>query len=302
MSLRRSLQLLSFVFCTGSSLALAQENSPVLLRYRFEPGQIVRYSVTLQDDYRITMGAVTDEPYSHQDSTKYYRVKSVAKDGSAELELAIEGIQIEIFQNGNKHNFKTGEAVTDATPAVFTALNDLVGQPHLRLTASPRGEISNYKPLVAKDQVPQDPSSLAFDVLLKLPEQAVSVGETWKEEYEVPVFLAGASPTAPLKKSVRMQHLYTLQSHTDGLATIEIKTKVLSVIEDPEEEMQLLRRTPQGSVVIDTRRGLMVSKSLSQNNQVSGFEKGASLINFRQRQEEKLLGTATAQSGAAIRK
>lgn len=275
----------------------AHANEPVQLRYRFETGQVVRYAVVMNDDYKIHVGVTTEEPYSHQNSTKSYRVKSVNPDGSAELELTIEEIALEIFQNGEKLKFNSKDKETKDRQPVFLALEGLIGKPHLKLTISPQGEISNYTPLVAKDQVPNDPESAAFDVLIALPEKSVAVGESWKEDLTVKIGIAG---TPGLQKPVRVQRNYTLKSYENNLATIEIKTRVLTVLEEAEEQMQLLRRRPQGTVVIDTKRGLLVSKQLNQDNEVTGFDMGASVINFRQKQEEKLLGvTMDAQASPA---
>jgi len=281
---RQGLALLTGLLAGMSSLIALAE--PVTLRYRFEPGQIVRYSVVMNDDYKIHVGATVEEPYSHQTSSKSYRVKSVNPDGSAVLELTIEEIQLEILQNGETLKFNSRDKKTDDRPPVFLALDGLVGQPHLQLTISPRGEISDYQPLVQKDQVPNDPASAAFDVLISLPEQGVDVGETWKEDFTVSLAVPGSQK---LKKPVKMQRQYTLKSFEQNQATIEIKTRVLTVLDDAEEQMQLLRRQAGGTVVIDNARGLLVSKLLTQDNEVTGFDMGASVIRFQQKQEEKLL-------------
>ncbi|HWL09823.1 MAG TPA: DUF6263 family protein [Planctomicrobium sp.] len=275
-------------FGIGDSLATADDG--IQLRYRFEEGQIVRYRVVLNDDYRIHVGETTEEPYSHQSSTKSYRVKSVNPDGSAVLELKIEEIQLEILQNGEKLSFDSRSAKDKDRPPVFLALEGLIGEPHLQLTISPRGEISDYKPLVAKDQVPNDPASAAFDVLVALPEKAVTVGESWKEDFTANIMIPPG-----LKKPVRMQRTYMLKSYEQNRAEIEIKTRVLTVLDDAEEEMQLLRRRPHGTVIIDTARGLLVSKKLSQDNEVTGFNMGASVIRFQQKQDEVLVETKSAE-------
>ncbi|SFI04812.1 DUF6263 family protein [Planctomicrobium piriforme] len=290
MTLRSCLVLGSLLACGWTAVGRADDAQPVTLRYHFQPGQIVRYDVTMNDDYRIQIGAAVDSPYSHNHSSKHYEVKSVAPDGSAVLVLTIDAIQLEIFQNGGKIKYDSRNKETAKNEPVFLALEDLVGKPHLQLIISPRGAVSNYQPLVAKDQVPSDPATAAFDVLVALPEQPVKVGETWKEAFEAAVNLTGSE----VKKQVKMQRHYTLTSHENGLATIEIKTKILTLLEDADEEMQLLRRTPCGTVVIDTQRGLLVSKTLTQNNEVTGFQNGASVITFKQLQEEKLL---TEQAG-----
>lgn len=274
----------------------AEDSRPVNLRYRFQTDQVVRYEVIMNDDYRIQVGEAVDHPYSHQKSRKSYRVKSVQEDGSAILELTIESVAIELFQNGEKHTFDTKPQEGRQKPEepAFQALEDLVGKPHLQVTVSPQGVISQIRPLVQKDQVPEDPQQTAFDVLLQLPPDPIPVGGTWKEDFEISVAL----PNSKLRRPVKVQRQYTLQSVDNNLATIEMRTRILTVLDEPEEQLQLLRRTPQGTIVIDVQRGLLVSKSFTQNNEVTGFQNGPSIMSFKQQQREELVEVATAAVGS----
>jgi len=268
----------------------ADDSGKTLLRYKFTPGQVVRYDVTLNDDYQIQVGTETDEPYSHQQSVKNYQVMSVNPDGSAILQLTIESVQLEIYQNGDKFNY---DSLVDTGPqeqAVFQAMKNLVGKPHLQITMSTRGEVSAFLPLVKGNQVPDNPQQVAFDVLLRLPEEPLAEGESWKENFQVILPI----PDSKLTRTVKMQRQHTLKKLEGALATIDVETKVLSILESTDDEMQLLRRQPDGTVIIDLERGLLVSKTLHQDKQVTGFGTGASFMNFKQRLSEKLRLDQTA--------
>lgn len=283
-----SLVTLGFALAALSATSLAEQPSDAPryhLRYQFQPGQLVRYQVTMNDDYHLQLGAASDEPYSHQESTKRYLVKSVQPDGSAVLELAIESVQIEIHQNDETFKFDTREGQESEQPA-FLALAGLVGRPHLQLTVSPRGSVSQVKPLVAQDQVSQDPEEAAYDVLLELPEEPLAVGDSWKKDLDTEIQI----PNSQLRRPVKIQRRYTLKGVDAHIATISMRTSVLTVIEDPEEEMQLIRRLPAGDIVLDLNRGLLVSKSFSQDNTVTGFQQGPSAMTFKQLHVEKLAG------------
>lgn len=277
------------ILCTAS--LHADDAQQVNLRYKFVPGQLVRYDVQLNDDYQIQVGEDKDTPYSHQSSVKNYRVKKVEADGSAILELTIESVNLEINQNGETFRYDSqrkseeGKESEDAlNQPVFLAMKALVGKPHLQLRVTPHGEVSAFVPLVKGDQVPDNPSQVAFDVLLRLPESPIAVGGTWKEDFEINLPI----PESSLRKPVKVQRHYTLKSVEGPLATIELNTKVLTILELPEEQMQLLRRRPSGTIVLDLDRGLLVSKDLKQDNEVSGFSTGPSHIRFQQVISEKL--------------
>jgi len=277
------------------SSARGEEPGKTLLRYRFQPGQVVRYDVTLNDDYKIQIGADSDEPYSHQSSIKNYTVKSVNPDGSAVLQLTIESVDLEIYQNGETFRYDSRADTTPQEQPVFEAMKNLVGKPHLQITMSTRGEVSAFTPMVPGNQVPNNPQQVAFDVLLRLPEEPLAVGESWKEDFEVVL----AIPDSKLTKNARMQREYKLLSLENQLATIDVHTKVLSILDSPDEEMQLLRRKPEGTVVLDLNRGLLIRKTLRQDNQVSGFEMGPSLMSFRQNITEKIRPDSVAAGAIA---
>lgn len=294
--LRGSPIVLGVVIALAGSLACAADTpEKVALRYRFEPGQVVRYDVTLNDDYKIQVGSSTDEPYSHQTSVKSYTVKSVLPDGSAVMQLTIESVQLEIQQNGETFRYNSSADSTPQEQPVFQAMKNLVGKPHLQITMSPRGEVSAFTPMVPGNQVPDNPQQVAFDVLLRLPEAPLAVGEDWKEDLEIVLPI----PDSMLTRTIKLQRRYTLKSLDGDLATIDVQTKILSLLESTDEEMQLLRRTPSGTVVLNLKKGQLISKRLHQDNQVSGFERGASFMGFRQQLIENIRNPQSASEAPA---
>ncbi len=259
-----------------------------LLRYKFEPGQEIRYEVSLHDDYVIKIGLSTDTPHSYQDSEKSYRVVSVSEDGSAVLEVTFEWVEIDLFQNGAKAHY---DSRIDKSPeAIFQPLADMIGKPRLRLTVSATGKVLDIEQLINQQQ---KPDKLAEDFLPELPEEPVKVGGIWKEEISVPV----SFPNNPkLKQIVKLQRRYFVRSLKDGIADIVVKTKVLTPLNNPELEMQLIRRKPQGDFQINLEKGLFLSQSFSQNNRVLNFSNGPSQMDFKQRHTEKMLPVTVAKS------
>jgi hypothetical protein len=284
--LHRSLSLGVAILASSAIGPLLSAAEPVLLRYQFQPGQIVRYEVVLNDDYHIELADGIDNPYSHQNSTKSYEVKSVQEDGSAVLSLTIESIQLEIVQNGEKTKFDSTKKVEGPLPPEFLSLNGMVGKPHLEIVVSPTGEISSSKPIGGNIQPESNAGPSSFDVLMGLPEKPVAVGESWKEDVTVNV---GLTANPALQKPVKIQRVFTLKSYEDSVAVIDVQTRVLTVLDDASEELQLLRRKPKGTVVIDNKQGVMRSKSLTQKNEVTGFDSSASLFKFTQKQEETMI-------------
>lgn len=283
-----ALAYLSLVICSGN--LSAQDGQPVSLRYQFRQGEIVRYSVSMLDEYTLQIGTAQDQPWSRQDSIKSYRVGTVHDDGSAVLELTlVEQIAIEVEENGLRSTYDSRKPA-DQIPPAFLPLANMVGRPTLQLTISPTGEVANVKSLLPESQQPEEIARNATEVLPRLPEESVSIGGSWTEKLNTSINL----PNATLKKVVKMERRYRLTSVENGLATVEMETKILSPVR-AEDELDLIRRTPNVTFILDLERGLLVSRTLRLDNQVVGFGgNAASLMKVRQRHVDKLLPSQAA--------
>lgn len=266
-----------------------------LLRYKFVKGQVVRYEDSLKDDYVIKAGPITEKQHSYKKSEKNYRVVSVNKDGSAELELTFEWVAIEILQNGVNaaYDSRLDKKLDPQLETFFGPMAEMVGKPRLRLTISSIGKISDLQPLINKQQ---KPNKLSINVLPELPKEPVKVGGLWTEDIAVPV----SFPNNPqLKQMVKVQRRYFVRSLKDGIVDISVKTKVLTPLSDPELQMQLIRRQPQGDFQINLETGLFLSRKLTQENRVLNFAKGPSQMDFTQLHTEKMLPEIVAESRSA---
>ncbi len=265
----------------ATSVAQAEDSKEYLLRYKFIEGQVIRYEVSSRDDYVIKIGMDEDTPFSYQDSVKNYRVISVDQDGLATLELMnMEWVKTHVNQNGQQAEYDSRE--NEEPETLFAPLASMVGKKHLRVDISATGDIVRIETLLKKDK---EVKELAQDVLVKLPEEPVKVGGLWKEDVTVPLNLPGGS----LKQNIKLQRRYFIQSVKDGIAKISMKTKILTPLNNADLEIQLIRRQPEGTILFDLEKGLVISREVTQNNQVVNFGQGASQMTFTQKHTEKLL-------------
>ncbi len=284
-----SIASLFFLYFAAFSLA----EDPVQLRYRFEAGQVVRYAVSMRDDYEIQVAEASDTPFTEQSSIKQYRVVSVNPDGSAVLELMLESVQLTIQSDGKTENFDSTAASAKAGPA-FAPLLDIIGKPHLRVTAAINGQLTNVESLLGNGAQPNEISKSALDAFITLPGEPIAVGTTWREDFSVPIQV-----TDKLAKSIKMQRRFYLHSVENGRATITFETKILSPINDADDELQLLRRPTKGTIVLDLQRGLLLEKTVTLDNTVSGFGGVASAMKLTQRHSEKILEPQTAAASTS---
>jgi len=292
--LRFSLSILTvFSFCLGLTGNNAHSEG-VSLRYQFKTGQVVRYNVSMDDRYSINVGGVEDEPFTKQDSIKHYRVVKVNADGSAVIELQFESIKIKGEQNGSAFQFDNQEAKAgkEKIEPMFASMAEMIGKPYLQLTVTPSGEVTRVKSLLTDDESELDEAQqAALDVLLRLPSEPIEVGSTWREDFEGSV---SVSADSPLKKPVKMQRRFSLTSVEKGIATIQLNTVILSNVTDPDQLLQLIRRQPRGVIKIDLNRGVLLERTVTQDNQVQGFGEGPNLMTFKQTVTERLNNIQTA--------
>ncbi len=236
----------------------------VLLRYRFTPGQIIRYMT--DDDSTVEVeqsGEATTVRYSTR-TWKHYRVKSVDAWGTAVVEVVIDRVHMRAAGEGTTVEFDSREP--GAAPPQFAHILDTIGRAVVALTVNPSGRMEGAEFLLGRETQPLSVEDRDAQILALLPSEPVRVGETWRERFDVPVKVEGS-----LTRNVRLQRTYRLTALDKGRATIDLETIILTPLQDPELESQLIQRTPSGVLVLDVEHGLVLSKRTLLHNQVVGF-------------------------------
>lgn len=252
------------------------------LRYQFRPGQTLHYIVedTSQDSF--TRGEVTSDVEYSTTTWKHFEVVSVDSDGSAVLELQLDRVVMKAQESGADPIAYDSDNEAPP-PAQFVGIRKTIGQPMARVKVSPTGEASQMQWLL--DGVPNPGLSSLSDLNLPtpLPEGPVAIGEKWKEpfEVEVTVDLVGG-----LKKTIKLQRQYRLDSVADGQATISLETAVLTPLNDPAQRAQVIKKLAKGTAVFDLDQGWLVSRKTKVDETVIGFNgSGSRLHNVASRVE-----------------
>lgn len=269
-------------------------SEPVLLRYRFTPGQVLRY--VTQDDSTVDVeqsGDTTTVAYSTR-TWKHYRVKSVEESGTAVVEVVIDRVLMRASGEGQTVEFDSREP--GAAPAEFAHILDTIGRAVVALRVNPSGRMEGAEFLLGRETQPLAVQDRDAQILAMLPSEPVQVGESWKERFDVPVKLDGK-----LTRNIRLQRTYRLTALEAGRATIDLETIILTPLSDPELESQLIQRTPSGALVLDVEQGVVLWKRTSLHNQVVGFSGPGSRLQVVRTYEEKLDAESnplTAQSAS----
>lgn len=251
-----------------SGVLAAEVDKKFTLRYRFEAGQVVRYQAINQVEMTTKKQHLTETAEQKSTSDNNFRVVSVDDQGVATLELMIDRVQMSArFNNAKAVTFDSDSKAN--IPPAYSQVSQTIGKPLARIRVSDIGEMlsseSLLKPEIAAGvaaPVPsrQDAADPAKNFLLKLPKEELAVGDRWTDLLKIRV-----NVTRTLTQDINVQRRYELKSVDGHLATISMRTIVISPVREPGVLAQLISRTPFGEIVFDMEQSLMVSRSLKIN-------------------------------------
>lgn len=278
-----------FVSALGLLLSLtvtltADETSPEKyeLRYKFAPGEVLMTEVVHRANVRTTIQGTTQTAETRSCSTKMWKIDSVDDVGVAKFTHLVDNI--EMWQKASGRNEISYNSQTDATPPPgYEEVAKSVGVPLSVVTMDPRGTI------VSREITHKGAMNVSTQITMPLPEGPIAIGESWSTPIEVDVTLQDGS-----FKKVKTRQLFTLESVTDGIAHIAVDSQVLTPINDPAIEAQLVQRMSTGWAKFDLEAGRIVAQQLELDKHVVGFNGPASSMHYVTRITETLLGPGEA--------
>jgi hypothetical protein len=290
----------SLVAIAALSVA-AGEAEKYTLRYKFHPGEVLRWQVEHQSKVRATISKDTQSTDTSSVSVKAWRVTDVRPDGTATFEHRVEWVDMRQTLTGRKevrYDSRTGAK----PPAGFEDAARSVGVPLSIVKIDAQGkvlkrqEMKEKKPRAgaAPAKSASDKSSPPPDgwITIPLPGEPVAVGHTWSLTQNIDIPL----PAGGVKKIKAVQQ-FTLEDVKTGVATIGVSTLVLTPISDPAIESQLVQREAEGKVRFDIDAGRIIGQQMDVDKHVVGFRGEASSIHYVNRFSERLLPDGAATAG-----
>lgn len=254
-----------------------EKSAGILLRYQFRKGQFVHYEEDSRSEMTLMAREQTQATRENRRTNKHFRVVSVDEDGAAVVEPVIDRVQMEV-RNDDDPAVIYDSAVPGNTSKDFEKVEKTIGKPSLRIRYSVNGKIEELLPLMsaeAEQPVIDDPEKQNF--LIAFPEEEISVGESWTDNYLIDVSVDGKLRN-PLTKRVKIRRTYTLKEVTDGIAKIQFRTFPLAVERDPQVKVQLVHHSRFGSVEFDLNRGIILEwKSSGSGHVFNAFGPASSM-------------------------
>jgi hypothetical protein len=251
------------------------------LKYQFHKGETIRWKVEHRSHVDTTVQGTTQTAESLTYSVKVWKVRDVDDQGNASFEHSVESLQMRQKVSGRQE--VSYDSLTDKiVPPVFQAAAASVGVPLTDVTVDVRGKITRRKNLA-----PGQSGDESSQITILLPERPVAIGEQWYHPLEVDVSLADGA-----YKKVQMRQAFTLEDVRHNVAILKLETQVLTPINDPAIEAQLMQRETSGEVRFDIEAGRLVGQRFDLDRKVLAFQGQNSSLHCRTRFSETLLDDA----------
>jgi len=293
-SMRHSLPLLIvFLFATivladdaeksarrASELAKATERATderFELRYKFHKGEMVRTRVTHLATTETTITGNTQQSQSRSTSTKVWKITSVQEDGQFTFEHMVE--DVDMWQKiGDQAEVKFNSKTDEKVPLEYEEVKSTVGIVLATVTVDAHGNLIDRS-----DK--QNRMNLGLgQITIPLPTGEVKIGHQWSAPSEVWVRSAGGGA-----KRIKTRQLFTLESVKTGVATISVKTQVLTPVNDPKIDSQLVQQLTNGEIRFDIDDGRILSRQMDWDETVVGFSGAESSLKYLARYTEEYL-------------
>lgn len=265
--------------------AAQAENSPDssakhLLRYKFSPGETLRWKVVQQAKVKTTVGGTTQTAETHNRSVKVWRILGADPSGRMKFEHSVESVDMRQTVTG-RAEVRYNSTTDKEPPPGFEQAADSVGVLLSIITIDARGII------VDRQNKRAGLGGVDTQITIPLPTEPVAVGDTWSQTYQTNEKLKSGQV-----KKVQIRQRFTLAELSLGVATIRVDTHVLTPIDDPALEAQLIQREKKGKIRFDVDAGRVLSQQLDLDKRVVGFAGESSSLHYTMRFSEELMKPA----------
>ena len=260
----------------------AEENTPAAdsqqyeLRYKFSPGETLRWEVVHRATVQTTIQGSSQTAETRSKSVKRWVIDEVADDGAITFTHSVESIDMWQKTQGRSEVRYNSETDKEVPPGYETAAQS-VGVPLTVTTMDDRGKV------LKRVEKHSQPTSL-MQLAIALPEGPVAIGDSWTTPLDIDVVQKDGAT-----KKIKTRQKYTLEKVANDLATIKVDAQLLTPINDPTIEAQLIQRLSEGQLRFDIAAGRILEQQLDLNRHVINFSGPSSSMHYLTRFTEKSL-------------
>ncbi len=262
------------------------------LRYKFSKGEVVRWKVRQLGTTEATVRGNTQTSKMRSVSTKQWKVLDVDNEGNVTFVHSV--VDVDMWQKiSDRQEVRYNSLKDQSPPPEYMQVAKTIGVPIATVTVSSSGKV------LQRDKAPKQTNSGLGDIVLRLPAEAVKVGQDWHLSNEIRVRRRDGELLR-----VKTRLVYTLKSVKTGVATIAVRTEVLTPINDPQIKSQLIQQLTNGELKFDLDAGRLMAQKIDWDETVVGFSGYDSMMKYLARFTEELIpaDAVAAQPGdSAVR-
>jgi hypothetical protein len=259
------------------------------LQYKFKPREIIRTQVLHRVSLDTTIAGTTQTAETTSGSVKVWKIVDVDTSGKITLEHSVESVDMRQKLSGREEivfNSKSG----NAPPPGYESVAKSLGVPLTQVTIDTSGKV--LKRVDKRQNAPADAQN--SQMVIPLPAAPVAISESWNSPNDVTINLEDGET-----KIIKTRQHYTLEKVANGVATISVATQVLTPVNNPKIQSQLIQRLTQGSIRFDIDAGRVLSQQLELDERVIGFNGADSNLHYLGRFTEEYLPTPTKTAAKA---
>ncbi len=266
----------------STTLTAQAAEDEVLLRYKLQAGQPLRYRVTHLASTKTKIGDTAENSNVRTVSVKTWNVREVNPEGDMIFDHQIDSVEM-TQQTGDAAEIRWNSQTDEIPPVQFGRVADKLGKVLGTIRINGQGQV------LERSEGGGESSALGMgDITMPLPLDPVKVGGKWSVPREVKV-----KNEAGIQKPIKIRELFTLEKLQTGVATISIRSEPLTPIEDQVVRSQLVQQLSDGTIRFDVDAGHMLSRQLDWDARVVGFQGATSNMEYNARLTEELISSET---------
>jgi hypothetical protein len=250
------------------------------LRYKYDRGEVIRWKVVHLATTETKIQGNSQSARSRASSVKVWTVEDVNDNGNMTLTHSVDSV--DMWQKmTDRPEIRYNSETDETAPPEYRHVAKTLSRPLTTVTIQPDGTV------VDRESDSPEHKFGVGNMVMRLPEQPIAVGSTWFESSEIRVRL----PDKRVKR-IKTRKLYTLDKVQTGVATISVKTEVLTPVHEAQVKAGLIQQLTEGEIKFDIDAGRVLSKQLDWDETVVGFNGADSMLKYLARITEDILPSA----------
>jgi hypothetical protein len=253
------------------AITAAAQSNPV--RFRWQAGQVLTYRVEQTTAVAEQVGEEKTSSKSRMTLLKRWQVQGIDGAGVATLQLSLAALRLETTTPGGETLLFDSTNLDRSSPQLREQMERFVGVPLAVLRVDGRGQVVEVKESKF-GPASRYQNELPFTLLL--PEKGPAAGEAWERAYQMTL----DPPQGAGEKYDALQK-YVCTKTAGNALTVSLSTTLKAVPESVADQLPLLQYQPQGEIVFDIERGLLLSARTSVDRELTGHQGAGSRYHFQ---------------------